>query len=236
MTSAGARRLYRSAGIAAAGNGFAVLLDGQPARTPARAALEVPSRALALAIAAEWQAQDERIDPATMPMTRLAAIAIDLVAARRAETAAAIANYAGTDLVCYRAEHPPELVERQILAWQPLIDWAARRFDAPLAVTAGVVPRAQPAASLAALAAAVEAYDPWALAALNVAAAACGSVVLALALAEGVLDADAAFAAAELDQSFEIERWGEDLEQMRRREILRDDIAAAARFLALLGL
>ncbi|HXQ52839.1 MAG TPA: ATP12 family chaperone protein [Stellaceae bacterium] len=234
MISAPRKRLYREAGIEVAEDRFAILLDGQRARTPAKAPLEVPTRALALAIAAEFEAQGERVDPATMPMTRLAAIAIDLVAPRHAEIAAAVANYAGTDLVCYRAEAPPALVERQRLVWQPLVEWAARRFGAPLSVTAGVVPCAQPDASLAALAAAVASCDAWALAALNLATAACGSVVVALALAESVLGADAAFAAAQLDESYEIEQWGVDDEQQLRRDILRDDIAAAARFLALL--
>jgi len=156
-----------------------------------------------------------------MPQMRLASIAIDLVMPRREEVLAELGKYAGTDLVCYRAEHPPELVARQHSVWQPLVDWATLRFDAPLAVTAGIVPVAQPPATLHAFAAALAAYDPLRLTALHAATAACGSLVIALALIEGRLDAEAAFAAAQLDESFQIEQWGEDAEQTARRANLR---------------
>src|SRR5207302_2563122 len=149
--------------------------------------------------------QGAELRPGEMPMMRLASIAIDLVATRRPETVAEVANYAATDLVCYRAEHPPELVARQHAIWQPLVDWAVLRYDAPLAVTCGVVPVAQAAASLGALTAAVAAYDEMHLAALHVATSCCGSLVIGLALIEGRLDAEGAFAAAELEDSFEIE-------------------------------
>jgi chaperone required for assembly of F1-ATPase len=235
MISRSLKRSYAAAGFAAVAGGFAIELDGKPVRTPAKAPLTVPNRALAAAVAAEWQAQGERVDPLTMPLMRLASIALDLVAPRRSAAVAALVNYAGTDLVCYRAASPPELVRRQHAAWQPLVEWVAERYGAGLAVTAAILPLAQPAAALAALGRAVESYDDWALAALNLAAAACGSVVVALALAEGRLDAEHAFAAAQLEESFEIERWGEDAEQMQRRALLRADIAAARHFLALLG-
>ena len=229
------KRFYAEAGFAAAAGAFAIELDGKPIRTPAKAALAVPNRTLAGAIADEWRAQGERIDPATMPLTRLASIAIDLVAPRRDEIVAAIVKYAETDLVCYRAAAPPALVRRQHAVWQPLVDWLAARHGARLDVTEGVVPRDQPGAALGAIRQAIEAHDIWVLAALNLATAACGSVVVALALAEGRLDAAQAFAAAQLDESFEIEHWGEDAEQTQRRALLGDDIAAAKRFLALLG-
>jgi chaperone required for assembly of F1-ATPase len=204
-------------------------------RTPGKAALVVPSRALAEGIAGEWQAQGEEIVPALLPLTRLASTAIDLVAPRPRAIAAGIAKYAGTDLLCYRAVHPPELARRQAQIWQPHLEWVAVRYGAPLAVTAGVVPVAQARASLDALEAAVAAQRPMTLAALNLATTAMGSLVLALALAEGRIDADAAFAASQLDESWEIERWGEDSEQTKARAALRDDIALAQRFLALLG-
>jgi chaperone required for assembly of F1-ATPase len=228
------KRFYRRAAIDPVAGGFAVTLDGKPMRTPAKAAFVVESRALAEAVAAEWQAQGDRVEPDTMPLTRLASTAIDLVAPRHAEVVAMIAKYAATDLVCYRADGPPELVARQDRTWQPLVDWVRERHGAPLEVATGIMPCAQPAASLAALAACVAARDHWALAALNLATAACGSLVVALALAEGMLDAEAAFEAAELDASFEIERWGEDAEQTHRRRTLKADIEAAARFLALI--
>jgi len=229
------RRVYRAAGIAARDGGFAILLDGKEVRTPAKATLAVPSYALAEAIAAEWQAQGERVDPDSMPLTRIASIAIDLVAPRRESVIAEIAKYAGTDLVCYRAEHPHELVARQSGAWQPLVEWTRERYGAELAVTAGIVPCAQPDAAIRALTDAVAAHDSMRLAALHLATASCGSIVLALALAEGRLDAESAFAAAELDQTFEIEQWGEDAEQTRQRAGVSEEIAAAARFLALLA-
>ncbi len=228
------KRFYKSAGVTETPEGFAVLLDAKPVRTPAKRPLTVPARALAQAIAEEWLAQGETVDPKRLPLTRLASIALDLVAPRREAVIAEVAKYAGTDLVCYRAEQPPDLAARQHAAWQPLIDWATLRFDAPLAVTAGILPVAQATATLKAFQAAVAAYDTHRLAALHLATAACGSIVLALAIVEGRIDAETAFFAAELDESYEIERWGEDAEQSKRRAGLKDDIALAARFVALL--
>jgi len=167
-------------------------------------------------------------------LTRLAATAIDHTADQRDKTIAEIVGYAATDLVCYRSEHPPALAERQREGWQPLIDWLALRYDAPLAVTTGILPIDQPAASLQALHAELAAQGAMTLAALHLLTAACGSLVVALALAEGRLDADSAFATAQLDETFEIEQWGEDAEQTQRRAALRQDIAVAARFLALM--
>jgi chaperone required for assembly of F1-ATPase len=227
------KRFYRDATAAPGEDGFSVSLDGKKLRTPGKAELRVPSRALAEAIAAEWRTQEQEIRPHNLPLTRLANTALDLVTPRRAQIVAEIANYAGTDLLCYRAEHPPELVARQAREWQPLLDWAAERY-APLTVTTGVLPCAQAPASLAAFSQAVEVFDAMHLAALHLATTVCGSLVLALALAAHRIDAESAFAAAQLEESFEIEQWGEDAEQTRRRAALRDDIALAARFVALL--
>jgi len=228
------KRLYKEAVAVAVKGGYGVALDGKPLLTPAKRPLVLSALPLAEAIAAEWQAQGDTVDPLAMPQMRLASIAIDLVMPRREEVLAELGKYAGTDLVCYRAEHPPELVARQHSVWQPLADWATLRFDAPLAVTAGIVPVAQPPATLHAFAAALAAYDPLRLTALHAATAACGSLVIALALIEGRLDAEAAFAAAQLDESFQIEQWGEDAEQTARRANLRKDIAAIAQFVDLL--
>jgi chaperone required for assembly of F1-ATPase len=227
------KRFYKQAAVSEAPEGFAVALDGKPIQTPAKAPLLLPSLALAEAIAAEWQAQGGEMQPAALALTRLASTAIDLIAPRRPEIVAAIAKYAATDLVCYRAEHPLALMERQHAAWQPLLDWAVMRYDAPLTVTAGITPVAQPEASLRAFTAAVAAKDAMVLAALHLATAAAGSLVIALALIEGAIDAETAFAASELDESFEIEQWGEDAEQAQRRAALEEEIAAAARFAAL---
>jgi chaperone required for assembly of F1-ATPase len=229
------RRVYKSVATRVAEDGWGVTLDDRPLRTPARRELRVPSEPLAAAIAAEWDAQDPDIRPETMPLTRLATTAIDRTTERRTEIATEVANYAGTDLVCYRAGHPATLAARQEAAWQPLIDWAAGRYDAGLAVTAGIVPLAQSSASLKAYAAAVAALDDFRLTAVHAATAACGSLVIALALLEGHLDAEAAFEVSQLDETFQIEAWGEDAEAARRRSAVAEDIKAAARFLDLLG-
>jgi len=228
------RRIYGNVAKRRLCAGWGIALDGKAVRSPGRRELLVPSEALAAAIAGEWEAQHREIRPATMPLTRLAATAIDCTGPERERIVADVAGYAGTDLVCYRADHPPALVARQQAMWQPLVDWAMLRYDAPLAVTSGVIPRAQPEATLRALAAAVAAEDDFRLTALSVATAAGGSLVIALALIEGRLDAAAAFAASQLDESFQIEAWGEDAEAAERRRALAAGIAAAARFLALL--
>jgi chaperone required for assembly of F1-ATPase len=228
------RRVYKEVVASAVDGGWGVFLDAKPLRTPAKRALAVPSERLALAIADEWDAQETDIRPHTMPLTRLAATALDHTAAAREKIVAEIANYAGTDLVCYRAEQPPALAARQEATWQPLIDWAARRYDAGLAVTTGIVPTTQSPAALKAFAGVVASYDDFRLTALQALTAACGSLVIALALAEGRLDADTAFVVSQLDETFQIEAWGEDAEATRRRALLAEDIAAAARFLELL--
>jgi len=227
------KRVYKSVTTHPLDGGWGVALDGRPMRTPGRNALILPSAALAAAIAAEWDAQREEIRPATMPLTRLAATAIDRTAPQRATIAAEIADYAGTDLVCYRADRPPDLVARQQATWQPLIDWATARYDAALEVTSGIVPTRQSPATLRAFAAAVTAQGEFRLTALHSLTAACGSLVIALALMEGRLDAAAAFAVSQLDETFQIEAWGEDADAASRRRALAADIDAAARFLAL---
>ncbi len=228
------KRLYQRAAAMPAAGGYGVTLDGRLVKTPGKRDLVVPSAALAAAVAEEWDAQQGEIRRETMPLTRLAGASVDRSAAHREAIVRQVSHYAGTDLVCYRASHPPALSARQQAVWQPLIDWAAERYDAPLMVANGVIPASQPAASLEAFAAAVAAYDDYALTALHAAAAACGSLVIALALLEGRVDAGEAFAASQLDESFQIEAWGEDAEQAQRRAALAADIEAAPRFLALL--
>jgi chaperone required for assembly of F1-ATPase len=228
------KRFYQKAESVLAPGGHAIALDGKLVRTPGKRDLIVPNRALAAAIAEEWDAQQGEIHPPTMPLTRLSTTTIDRVATQRDAIVQQTANYAGTDLVCYRATHPPALAARQQAVWQPLIDWAVLRYDAPLTVTAGVIPKSQSAVSLRAFAAAVAEQDDFVLAALHVATAACGSLVIALALLDGHVDAPAAFAASQLDESFQIEAWGEDAEQAGRRTALAADIEAAARFMTLL--
>jgi chaperone required for assembly of F1-ATPase len=154
------KRVYREVRVAPAGDGWCILLDARTLQTPVRTSLLLPQRGLAEAIAAEWDAQTEKIVPDTMPLMQLAATAIDRTAVQRGQVIDEIVGYAQTDLVCYRAERPPELAARQSVVWQPLVDWVTLRFDAPLLVTTGVVPKAQPAAAIAAIRAAVEPLDP----------------------------------------------------------------------------
>jgi chaperone required for assembly of F1-ATPase len=224
------KRFYRKAKPVPAVSGYGIALDGKLVKTPGQRGLIVPTATLAAELAAEWDAQQEEVCPATMPLTGLAVRAIDRVASEREAVVQQVANYAETDLVCYRAAHPPALAVRQQAVWQPLIDWAVLRYDAPLAVTAGVIPKGQSAESLRAFARAADEKDNFALAALQLATAACGSLVIALALLEGRLDAGEAFAASQLDESFQIEAWGEDAEQAERRRALAADIEAAAQF------
>jgi chaperone required for assembly of F1-ATPase len=228
------KRVYREVTTRPLEAGWGIALDGRPMRTPAKNELVVPTEPLAEAIAAEWQAQRDEVRPATMPLTRLAATAIDRTTAQREQILSETAKYAGTDLVCYRAEHPPELIARQQAVWDPLVAWAMQRYDAALAVTSGIVPRRQSPAALEAFAAAVAGQDDFRLTALHTLTAACGSLVIALALFEGRLDAEDAFQASQLDESFQIEQWGEDSEAAARRKAIAEDIAAAARFAALL--
>jgi len=228
------KRFYKEAKVVPAEDGFAVELDGKPLRTPEKRALTVPTRRLAEAIAVEWQGQGVTVKPLSLPLTRLVSTAIDRVTPRRDEVIADIAKYATTDLLCYRADEPRELVARQQQIWQPLLDWAEARLDAAFAVTQGVTPVAQPPASLAAIERAIAAHDAMRLVALHLATTACGSVVLGLALLAERISAEEAFAAAQLDESFQIERWGEDSEQTKTRAALKEDIALAARFAALL--
>ena len=229
------KRVYQSAAACPLEGAWSVALDGRPMRTPGKNRLTLPTAALAAGIAAEWAAQRDEIRPATMPLFRLAATAIDRTAAQRDLIAAETANYAGTDLVCYWADHPEALAARQQEAWQPLLDWAAGRYDVALAITSGVIPARQRQVTLDAFTAAVAACDDFRLTALHALTGACGSLVIALAVVEGRLDAASAFTASQLDETFQIEAWGEDSEAAARRQAVAADIAATARFLALLA-
>jgi len=228
------KRFYEKAKVVPSDKEFAVELDGKPLRTPEKRALIVPTKALAEAVAAEWQGQGITVKPLSLPLTRLVSTALDRVTPRRAEVIAEIAKYATTDLLCYRTDEPRELVERQQQIWQPLLDWAEARHGASFVVTQGITPVAQVAATLAAIERAIAAHDAMRLVALHLATTACGSVVLGLALLSERILAEEAFAAAQLDETFQIERWGEDAEQTRTRAALKEDIALVARFAALL--
>ncbi len=228
-----AKRFYGAVSVAPLGDGFTVTLDGRAVRTPAGRQVTLPTEALARAVAGEWEAQEENVRPHTMPMMQLANAAIDRVQPHRHEVVEQAVGYARTDLLCYRADSPPELTDRQAASWQPLLDWAAETYRARLRVTRGVTAVGQPAAALDALGAAVEALDDLELAALASIAGASGSLIVALALAAGRIGADEAHAVSQLDESYQVEKWGEDVEAQARYRRLHADIRAAAAFLAL---
>jgi chaperone required for assembly of F1-ATPase len=224
------RRFYKEVSIIDG----AILLDGRPVRTPARASLTLPTTALAEAVAAEWQMQGEEIEPRTMPLTGLSNAAIDRVAPNPAAFAGPLAAYAESDLLCYRADAPAELIARQAEAWDPLLDWARTRFDITFVVTSGIVHAPQPAATIARLDEALRARSPFALAAMSPLITIGGSLVTALALAEDAIDADRAFDVTHLDELWQAERWGEDKLALESRASRRRDFMAAAQLLDLL--
>jgi chaperone required for assembly of F1-ATPase len=229
------KRFYTSVSVAPREGGFAVLLDGRGIKTPKRKDLVLPSRALADAVAAEWTAQTERIDPGTMPLTRIANTAIDAVADHMREVAADIVAFAGSDLLCYRASAPEGLVARQKALWSPVLDWARDVLGAGFSLAAGVVHIAQPKEALARIAAALEALDPFRVACLHVMTTLTGSALLALAHARGRLNLEDAWAAAHVDEDWQIEQWGRDAEADARRVKRFAEFEAASRFLTLLG-
>lgn len=227
------KRFFKSARLSENDDGYTVALDGRAVRTPGGTTLVLSSRALMAAIAEEWEAQKEEIAPHAMPLMRLASTALDHVATARDKVIADALNYATTDLLCYRAAEPVALAERQAEAWQPLLDWAAERYSAPLVVTTEIVPIDQPAASLAALKAAMVELDDLQLTALQDFTNICNSLILGLALVEGEISAKTAWEISQLDENFQIEKWGSDAEAENRRKTLRENLMAAERFLFL---
>lgn len=228
------KRFYETASVAACDRGFRVELDGKPVRTPMKAMLTVPTRPLAEAVAEEWAGQGETLSMAGMHLTQLAATAIDRLSLLREEVVDTVVAYAHTDLLCHRVDHPLDLVERQRALWQPLLDWAAFAYDAPLTVTHGILPVKQPPEAVAALRNAVAAYEDYHLAALGNATQVLGSIVLALALTAGRIGPEEAFELSQLEETFQMERWGEDAEAAARRAAIRNEVEATQRFARLL--
>ena len=229
------KRFWRAASVEEQGAGYTILLDARPVKTPARALLTLPTCALAEAIAAEWDAQADTIDPRAMPLTGLANAAIDRVAPDPATFAGGLAQFGASDLLYYRAERPRRLVELQAAAWDPLLDWARRRFDVDFVLGSGVMPVDQPEATVRALAPAVAAYDPFRLAALSPLVTVGGSLIAALALAEGAVARDAAWTAVTIDEQFQLDEWGSDAEAEKALAVRREDFDAGARLLDLLA-
>ncbi|WP_165219713.1 ATP12 family chaperone protein [Affinirhizobium pseudoryzae] len=229
------KRFYEQASIAASDEGHGIHLDGRPVKTPAKRALVVPTKMLAEIICGEWQAQAEVIDPSTMPVTRLVNTAIDGVADDQAAVFEDIVKFSGSDMVCYRADSPAELVKRQAERWDPVLDWAASTHGARFILVEGIMPQDQPTEAIEALGRALRRYDtPLELAALHTITTLTGSALLTIAYADGFLEADEAWSLAHLDEDWTIEHWGTDLEaEARRQKRLIELQAAVAVFSAL---
>jgi chaperone required for assembly of F1-ATPase len=230
-----AKRFWKAALAVPEAGGYTVHLDGRAVHTPAKRPLIVPTAHLAGAIAAEWDAQHDRIRPETMPHTRAANSAIDKVAPLAEAVIDELSGYGGTDLLCYRATGPVALIARQAAAWNPVLDWARDTLGAPLVVTAGVIPVPQPQASLSRLRAHVAAHSAFHLAALHDLVAISGSLVLALAVARRHMPVDDAFAASRIDEAWQAEQWGADTEAAAVEAVRAEAFASAGRFFALCG-
>ncbi|MBU4432834.1 MAG: ATPase [Alphaproteobacteria bacterium] len=232
------RRFYKAVTVAPApaenAGGFAVLLDGRTPKSPAKSPLVLPSQALAQLVADEWDAQVKVIDSTIMPATRLAFTAIDRIAETRAAVAAEVAAYAGSDLLCYRADHPTPLVERQMREWQPVLDWAGSMLGAPFTPVTGIIHTPQPAETLARVEALALALDDFSLAGLAYASGLLGSTVLALAIRAGQLDGQRALDLSRLEEIFQADQWGQDAEARLRADNLAVEAAALERWFAAL--
>jgi chaperone required for assembly of F1-ATPase len=226
------RRFYKSVGLAPDRDGFAIELDGRPVKTPARRPLAVPTRPLGEAIAAEWDAQTEVVDPARMPLTRLANTIIDGVAAAAPEIVAEVEKYLGSDLVFYRAETPAALLARQAQLWDPILGFAREALGANFVTQQGVRFVAQPAAAVAAARRAVP-ENPWRLGAVHVITTLTGSALIALAVAAGALTSEDAWTAAHVDEDWNMDQWGRDAVALDRRAIRFAEMQAAATVLRL---
>jgi chaperone required for assembly of F1-ATPase len=224
------RRFYDKATAIAVDDGYAVRLDGKPIRTPAGRALVAPTLKLAEAIADEWQAQGETIDPLKMPLTRLANVIIDGVTDRPGPVADEVQKYLASDLVCYRADAPKGLAEHQARAWDPILDWANEALGARFAVGQGIVHVAQPEAALMAACAGIP-DDPWHLGAMHAVTTLTGSALIALALANSRLTADEAWQAAHVDEDWNMAQWGRDDLALERRALRFAEMQAAAKML-----
>jgi chaperone required for assembly of F1-ATPase len=228
-----AKRFWSQATVETMAAGFTVHLDGRPVKTPAKAALIVPTRAMAAAIAAEWDAQTGEVDPRTMPVTRSANAAIDKVAHQHAEVAQMIADYGDSDLLCYRATGPAELIARQAEGWDPVLDWAAEALGVRLVPTQGVMHRPQDPAILACLSARVAGLNEFELAAFHDLVSLSGSLILGFAVEAGHLSVDVAWDLSRIDEAWQIEQWGADEEATAMTAAKRTAFVHAKSFLDL---
>jgi chaperone required for assembly of F1-ATPase len=234
MQNTAPSRFYKIVAAVQGAEGWHVTLDGKVLRSPAKKDFNLPTQSLARAIADEWDAQTEHVRPLAMPLMQLAATAIDRVGGDRDRIVAELAGYAGTDLICYRAEEPLSLVEREAQAWDPLLAWLRRRYDVSLVQTNGIVAVPQPPATMEALSRVIDGHNDFELAALATLIQTAGSVIIGLAVAEGEITAEQGAHAAQIDELYQTERWGEDKEAVERRVAQLAEMVAARRFLDLL--
>lgn len=227
------KRFWQNTDVSAVEGGWTVTLDGRGVKTPAKTPLAVPTEALARAIAAEWQAQEDKVNPATMPFTRMANSALDKVATQHAEVAEMLSAYGDSDLLCYRADGPEGLVDRQNAAWDPLLDWADTALGARLEPRVGVIHAPQDAKVLGDLSQKVAALDPFALAAFHDLVSLSGSLVIAFAVAKDHLSAEDAWLCSRVDEAWQEEQWGEDEEASALAAYKKGEFLHAARFYSL---
>lgn len=225
-----AKRFWKAASAVETDGGFTVMLDTRPVRTPAKSALTLPTIAMAEAVAAEWDAQEELIDPRTMPVTRGANAAIDKVRTQRAEVIDLLAEYGDSDLLCYRAAGPNGLIKKQAEAWDPMLDWAAETLGARLFVGEGVMHVRQPQQALDNLHRQVAAFDDFALAGVHDLISLSGSLILALAVTQNALAVEDAWQKSRVDEHWQIAQWGEDEEAAAAEATKKTAFLDAARF------
>ncbi len=230
MSEWAAKRFWKTADVVADGDGYGVTLDGRAVRTPAKASLILPTRGLAEEVAQEWQAQEELIQPLTMPFTRSANAATDKVMPQHSEVADMLAAYGDSDLICYRASHPQGLVERQNAGWDPLVDWSVTHLKAPLQVYVGVMHASQPEASQETLARRTHAMTPFQLTAFHDLVSLSGSLIIGFAAVEGRNTPEALWDISRIDETWQIDQWGADDEAAEQAGIKRAAFLHAYRF------
>lgn len=232
--SAKLKRFYKKVDIEQHGDDFCVTLDGRQLKSPAKRQMLLPSQAMAEALAQEWDAQEKEINPMTMPVMALTATAVDRIGQQRDGVLEQIAKYGGTDLICYWADDPEELTRRHAEAWTPLLEWTRNTYDIELKTQTGIMHVAQPDGTIDAFHRIIAAYNDWELAALSSATHCTGSIVIALALMNKHLDAERAFEVSQIDETYQIELWGEDWEAKDRRKTILNDLHDVERFLGFL--
>lgn len=224
------RRFYKDVSVT---DDLAIALDGRPVKTPLKAPLELPTRALADAVAAEWAGQGEEIKPATMYLTKLANTAIDRVGVHREAIESEVLDYANSDLVCYRTDRPPDLVALQLRNWNPIVDWARTDLDAPFEVTSGITHLPQPEAALSAFSMALKSLSDFELSAFYTIMTLTGSAIISMMLARRAITPEKAWTAAHVDEDYQIEHWGQDDEARDRRVARHTEFTACCRFMEL---